>query len=280
MDRIYVFLIRNDIWIYILSGLGLFWYGSELWRARRLLRRAVFGLERETGRRLQGNALLLVLFFTAVISSVAYVNFRVQPTLPPELLLLPSPTPNIFRTPLASPTPLTDFAVQATTPTPPLAPTVTLPGAGGPGTAPGATGGNVGLGGTRPATIASGGETPEAGETVTPTAPAAVSRGCMPGVNISAPGNGDQVAGSVVFLGSASTNDFAFYKLEINGPETAGIWASLLGQVISQPVNNGLLGSGNFGGWQSGRYDVRLIVVDTTSNETGQCTIQIDIVNP
>ena len=68
MDRLYLFLIRNDIWIYIICGLGLFWYISEFIRARQLLRRASFGLERETGGRVQGNALLFILLLLSVVA--------------------------------------------------------------------------------------------------------------------------------------------------------------------------------------------------------------------
>ncbi|MCA9998520.1 MAG: hypothetical protein KDE56_22310, partial [Anaerolineales bacterium] len=64
MDAFYVFIIHNDVWIYILCALGLFWYGSELVRALGILRRAMFGLERETGTRLRNNAL----FFIALLA--------------------------------------------------------------------------------------------------------------------------------------------------------------------------------------------------------------------
>ena len=94
MDRIYVFIIRNDVWIYILSILGLVWYLSELWRARGLLRGAMFGLERERGQRLQSRALILVILCTSIIALVTYVNLQVAPTLPAELLKPPTPMPN------------------------------------------------------------------------------------------------------------------------------------------------------------------------------------------
>ncbi|UCC54503.1 MAG: hypothetical protein JSV68_11165, partial [Anaerolineaceae bacterium] len=60
MDGLLVFLIHNDVWIYILSALGLFWYATELWRAQRNLRSAVFSLERERGARMRNNALLFI----------------------------------------------------------------------------------------------------------------------------------------------------------------------------------------------------------------------------
>ncbi len=45
--------------------------------------------------------------FSRLSSSIVFfVNSRIAPTLPPELLKPPTPTPNIFSTPLSSPTPL------------------------------------------------------------------------------------------------------------------------------------------------------------------------------
>ena len=122
MDSLYLFLIRNDIWIYIICGLGLFWYISELIRARQQLRRAVFGLEKETGSRIQGNSLLFILLLGSIVAGVVYVNVQVLPTLPAELLVPPTLTPDIFNVPLKSPTPLTDIILDSNvTPTSPLA---------------------------------------------------------------------------------------------------------------------------------------------------------------
>lgn len=133
MEPFIVFIIRNDVWILILCAMGLFWYITELFRARRLLRRAMFGLERETGTRMRNNALLFITIFASIVLLVYYVNTRVAPNLPPEVLNpVPATTPDIFLTPLSSPTPLGGPAEQQPTPTPPLAPTVTLPGSGPP----------------------------------------------------------------------------------------------------------------------------------------------------
>jgi hypothetical protein len=96
MNQVYVFLIRNDVWIYILAGIGLFWYFSQLIRARRSLRQAVFGLERERGQQQQRRALTFSLLLMGIIILVSYVNIAVAPTLPPELLKPPTPTPDIF----------------------------------------------------------------------------------------------------------------------------------------------------------------------------------------
>ena len=78
MDRLAVFLIRNDVWIYIISVLGLFWYATELWRSNRLLRQAVFSLERERGIRMRNNALLFTALFASIIAIVFFVLALIQ----------------------------------------------------------------------------------------------------------------------------------------------------------------------------------------------------------
>ena len=48
---------------------------------------------------------------------------------------------------------------------------------------------------------------------------------------------------------------------------------------IFQPTVNGVLGSADFTGWLPGIYEVRLVVVDSTSNEVGACTIRLEVAN-
>ncbi len=270
MEQIYVFLIRNDIWIYILCGLGLFWYGSELLRARQTLRRAMFNLERERGRRLRNSAMLFVVAMLAIAGSVAYVNIKIAPTLPAELLRAPTPTLDPFNMPLSSPTPAPDTPRPVNTPTPPLAPTVTLPEEAIQAVS---TIGPANVQTAAPIT----GTLPAVTETPPPITTNALSSNCPETVNLSAPVPGSFVSGLVAFSGTATAANFGFYKLEINGPETDNVWASLLGRTMSQPVTGGLLGSANFDGWLPGLYQVRLVVVDNTSNEQGSCVFAISV---
>jgi membrane-bound lytic murein transglycosylase D len=97
---------------------------------------------------------------------------------------------------------------------------------------------------------------------------------------ITSPADGAQVSGQTAFSGSATTEGFLFYKLEANGPETSGVWASLLGRTVSNPVINGALGTANFGGWAPGDYSVRLVIVDSTRNEVAVCRISLNVPAP
>jgi len=259
MDGLIVFLIRNDVWIYILSTLGLFWYVTELWRANRSLRSAVFGLEKERGTRMRNNALLFIALFSTVIAIVFFVNQRIAPTIPQELLSPPTPTPNIFATPLSSPTPLASQREGQIIVTPALAPTVTL---------------------SRPG-IPSGDDTSVDGSTPTATAteyvPPTPFIGCTADLNISEPRNGAAVSGEISFFGTADTENFQYYVLETNGPQTNGQWASLLGRDVDQPVHESFLGNSNLTLWQPGPYLIRLTTFDIEKNITGQCVIQVTL---
>jgi hypothetical protein len=260
MDAFYVFIIRNDVWIYILCALGLFWYGSELIRAQRLLRRAMFGLERETGTQLRNSALTFILLLAAVVGTVYFINNNVEPTLNPLLFRPPTPTPDIFATPLSSPTPL-GTSESLAVPTPGLAATVTL--ASQPG---------IPLIDNPVIT-----DTQNVQVDGTPTAVSTPYVACTPDLTITGPRDGAIVSNLVTFNGTVDPPNFRFYELAANGPQTDGQWASLLGTNVSQPVRNGFLGDVNLSEWQPGPYLVRLTAVDSAGNPIGSCVIQVTL---
>ena len=258
MDSIYVFFIRNDVWIYILCSLGLLWFLSELFRAQSQLRGAMFGLERESALRTRNSALTMVIILGSIILFVAYVNIQIRPTLPAALLQPPTPTPDPLRPPLLSPTP--PEPTLAPSPTSPVAPTVTLPGDAPPAE----------VQATAPAT-----RTVEA-QPALPTAPPIA--GCAPLARISDPQAGDRIVGTLSIFGTADTPDFAHYLLEISGPQTNQRWADILGRRIDQPVNDGFLGGNIYlGEWQPGDYLLRLTVVNQEEVITNQCVVAITL---
>lgn len=249
MDEVYVFFIRNDVWIYILCGLGLLWYGSEFFRGQAILRRAMFGLERETGRQVRNSAIILLVILGGLVSWVVYVNVRVAPTLPAGLLYPPTPTPN----PLALPVATVGTPSGEATATLPIAPTVTLAG--------------------QPTL------TPTITPPIQPPTATPFVAGCSPTVIITNPAGGSILVGEITFLGTASIADFAFYELEINGPQTSGLWASLLGRRMTQPVVENKLGEADLSGWATGNYQLRLSVTDQRGNLTNQCVVTVELVN-
>jgi LysM repeat protein len=97
---------------------------------------------------------------------------------------------------------------------------------------------------------------------------------------ITSPANGATVRGDVAFYGTATADDFQFFKLEALGPGTGGSWASLLGRVVYTPVQDGLLGTANLALWEPGAYAVRLVVIDSTGNEAASCALNLTLVAP
>ncbi len=258
MDSIYVFLIRNDVWIYILCSLGLVWYLSELWRSRRILRSAMYGLEQERGQRIQRRAITYVVLFALVIGAVTYVNLQIAPSLPPALLRPPTPTPNIFATPLSSPTPLGGLQPD-TASTLSIAATVTLDSQEA---LPGFTEDDTSVLTT----------------TAVPTATQLfVLNDCSAESNISAPPHGASSAGSVTFFGTAITEGFSSFDLEALGPETDNQWESITDGGITDPIVDGILWTAELSSWQPGQYAIRLTVFNSTDDLTGQCTIQLTL---
>jgi hypothetical protein len=256
MDRIYLFIIRNDVWIYIVSVLFLFWYLSELIRAVSTLRRAMFNLERETATAARNHALSFVLFFSLVIGIVYYVNRNIAPSLPATLLSPETPTPNVFATPLSSPTPIgTAVAEGDGIFAPVLAPTATLPGL-------------------------------EASAVITGTADAGVPIGtptpiveCIPELMIGEPLNGSVLFQRVVIRGTANTGELHQYSIEMNGPQTVGAWAPITQEPLPQPVVNGDLAQADLSQWAVGPYQIRLRALDANGGELGACIIQVILDN-
>lgn len=262
MDRIYLFLIRNDVWIYIVSVLFLFWYTTEFIRATRTLRRAMFNLEKETATAARNHALGFMLFFSAIIGIVFYVNRNIAPTLPIQTSTQATPTPDIFATPLVPPTPLGATAIAGGgIAAPILAPTVTLP------FQPGLDASTVITGSTTTETEG----TPEA----SPTPFVA----CTPELTITEPLNGSVIFQRVTFRGTANTGETHQYVIELDGPQTAGLWAPISQEPVPQPIVNGDLGQVDLSQWQVGPYRVRLRALDAGGTELGQCLIQMTLDN-
>lgn len=269
MEQVFIFILRNDVWIYILCTLGIIWYASQYLQSRKILERAIFGLEREKGTRIRTTAVFFLLIFGTTIAFVFYVNNTIAPTIPDSAWKPPTPTPNLFATPLSSPTPIGTAEIRAPEPTPELVPTITL-ASDAANAPPAAENSDDQLTDLTPIpnTPTPGGPTP------TPFVD------CTVALNISEPANGSVVAQVINFSGTANTPNFAYYRLEANGPETNGTWASLLGRDMDQPVIDNFMGNVNLSEWGNGPYLIRLTTVDRNGFVTGQCVIQVTLDNP
>jgi hypothetical protein len=254
------FVADQALWFYIVFLLTfiillVFWL-----RARRSRRQALFGLELEVALNRQRRVTRLMALVAVLAAGVFSIDNFALPAMPATEVAEPTPTVDYFATPpptFTNVTPTATATMTATLPaetvTPPVIPT--SEGVGTPAEALTVT------------------------ETITPTAastPVAIGAICV----IASPTEGATVSGPVAFTGTADADEFLFYKLEAFGPQTGSTWASLLGDVVYSPVRDGVLGQVNFNGWSPGGYSVRVVIIDTTSNEIASCYTSINIAQP
>ena len=119
--------------------------------------------------------------------------------------------------------------------------------------------------------------TPTPVGTIVPDAPLPI--GCdTDGAALTIPANGMIVFEATNVVGTANTDDFAFYRFELNGPETNNVWAKLAEYTL--PVVNGNLGQLIPSQLMPGEYKFRLMVFDITSAPRATCTITIFVSAP
>ncbi len=244
------FIATHAAWFYVASGLGAAACLVMFMRAQSGMRQSLFGLELEmaTARRQRAVRLLGLLALLAI--SVFVIAVVVEPGLPSSLPQDEPPVRNAY-------TPPPTFTNQTPTATATISATLAVPT-------------------ETPALTELGTPTPAEEETTPEPSPAATQ---PPGTIciITDPPDGSQVEGEVTFVGTASTEQFLFFKLEAYGPQTGGVWASIVGDVVPAPVIGGVLGTANFGGWEPGGYSIRLVIVDITSNEVASCYISLTV---
>ena len=256
MSSIIRFITSHSLWFYILSAVA-FGVLFAIWlRAQQSKQEALFGLELEMAAVRKKRAVRFMLLPLAVIVFVLFSSYYLVDRLPASTRPRATPTVDIFSSPPPTFTNITPTATVTLTPTLAI-PTVT------------------------PAfsDVQTTDQTGDADETETPTPTPPNLPTVAPGAvcEIVEPADGSEVSGDVTFIGSASVDNFMFYKLEAFGPETGGNWASIIGDVSSTPVLNGVLGTANFNGWAPGGYSVRVVVVDDTSNEVAGCFVSITL---
>ncbi len=114
--------------------------------------------------------------------------------------------------------------------------------------------------------------------TIVPNAPAA--SGCdTPGATLQVPANGMLVFEPISVVGTANTENFAFYRFEIKGPSTFDNFAPL--RDYDRPVPElGELGQFVPSFYEPGDYEFRLTVFDITNALKAACTVNITISEP
>ena len=121
--------------------------------------------------------------------------------------------------------------------------------------------------------------TPTPVGTIIPNAPAPV--GCdSENARLRVPANGMVVFQPITVVGQANTENFAFYKFELNGPSTFGNFAPLPVDGLQPMTEMGELGQFVPSFYEPGTYQFRLIVFDTTNAARASCTVTIYISEP
>lgn len=114
--------------------------------------------------------------------------------------------------------------------------------------------------------------------TATPV-PAVVQPSCPDGRSIIvSPGVNQTVSGPVTVQGTATHEDFWYYKLEFTpGNGASGAFAWFDGG--ENQVRNGYLGTFNSGGVVNGTYTLRVVSVDSSGNFPAPCLVTINVQN-
>lgn len=118
-------------------------------------------------------------------------------------------------------------------------------------------------------------------QAVTPTPPTvepAGGEGCLPGqVMLTAPQDGTEVSEVITLTGTADTQNFGFYKYEVQRPGDS-IWLTI--QAGRTAVEEGDLGQWDTRTLDTGEYLLRLVVTDNQGNQLPPCIIKVYVNNP
>jgi LysM repeat protein len=113
---------------------------------------------------------------------------------------------------------------------------------------------------------------------VTPPPPPLQPAACDPSVSITFPRQGEVLdgLGTHFVTGTASIDDFQFYKLEFGfGPAPIKFFS--IDEVQRKPVVNGILGAWNTGALPDGTYTLRLTVVDNRGQFPPPCDVVVTV---
>lgn len=255
MTGLVFFVEQIALGLYILIGAGLLIFWMRLNQAQRDLRATYYELERDIYRYRRSSALTGLLLLTELGLVVLGVQLVVAPTLRSRLDLS------------AMSNAITDLPFV--TPTPP-----DVVFGGSPIDISG-----VRIGATEVVRVlATPTLTPTPVGTILPNPPAV--EGCdTPNATLQVPANGMLVFEPLNVIGTAFTENFAFYRFELNGPQTLGNFAIL--RDYTQPVvETGVLGQFVPSFYQPGRYQFRVTVFDITNTLRAACTVNITISEP
>ena len=87
------------------------------------------------------------------------------------------------------------------------------------------------------------------------------------------------LSGTTTFFGTATSEDFGYFGLDANGPQTNGVWSPLPVDDATRPVFDNIITSVDVSTWAPGDHLFRLTVFDSADNPVGQCEIQLSVLS-
>ena len=266
-------------WIYAICGLVALYQLYRIWAVRAERKQAVFSLEREKAVNDTYSILAIALILLMAMGFTYFMSTTLREAVAPLVNEALTPTPAL---------PMLDFLVTPTNTPLPVTPKPTrTPAPPGDATLPGDA---------TPAADATDDGTPEADETPeegeeaptpvletpTPTpepVPVVVAPACPDQrALLIRPGQNEVVSGDVNVIGSATHENFQFYKVEAaSGAGAAGGWQYMGGG--QAPVSNNVLATVNTRALNNGAWTLQLVVVDQIGNFIPPCQVTVTVQN-
>jgi hypothetical protein len=256
-------------WIYAICGLVALYQLYKIWAVRAERKQAVFSLEREKAISDTYSILAIALILLLIMGFTYFMSTTLKQAVEPLVDEALSPTPplpalDILVTPTNTPLSVTPTPTRTATPI-----SGTLPLQGTPGI-------------SLTATIESETSTPAA-ETATPTpppAPVVVAPICPDGqhATLVRPGQNEVVRGALNVIGTATLDNFQYYKIEAAPGTDASGGGQYMGGAQA-PVIGGLLATIDTTQLANGIWTLRLVVVDQTGNFIPPCQVTVTVQN-
>lgn len=239
---------QHVIWFYIAALLIILLNVRAYALARRERENTIFTVEKEVAAHKEGRAMSSVGAVLGIAVLVTLVKFYVVPSADLQAIIVqPSPTMTLFIPTREFATATPTAVLETPTPIPSVVATVAKPATP-----------------TKPAVTA----------TVAAVAPSCPN----PGVCITSPGNRARVSGRVAIRGTASIDDFQFYKVEYSMGDQPGSW-NVVGDIVHQSVSNGVLRELDTMTLPNGSCWIQLTVVDRTGNFPTPLRVRVTIEN-
>lgn len=240
-------------WIYAACGLVALYQIYRIWSVRSERQQAIFSLEREKAIHDTYNIFAIALILLLTMGLTYFVSTTLATAVQPLVDEAMAPTPPLPFVPTPTNTPIPATATPTETAPPPTRVVEEI------------------VVETATAVVEVVEEEPAAPVVAAPVCPDDRSVFLRPGSN-------EQVSGILNVIGTATHEQFDFYKVEsAPGANPSGGWVYIAGG--NSPVVNNVLASFDTRALGNGPWTLRLIVVDNTGNYPVPCQVTINIQN-